>query len=159
MTSGCGTVCDAMRILSSDELLPTINNAFNKLSDEQWILIENGLLDSDVQAVLADMISEIIQIATAKILILALPAIQRGASTDLEKNPFLGDSISVTFAKALSIPVQHCVSATQLAMMIERESQTLLKKVAENLEHPVILDQHLQKDRPSLQRNAQHPLV
>lgn len=87
-------------------------------------------MDSDVQAVLADMISEIIQIATAKILILALPAIQRGASTDLEKNPFLGDSISVTFAKALSIPEQYCVSVTQLTMMIEREISDKVKSIA-----------------------------
>lgn len=117
-------------VLSPDELFPTINNAFNKLSDEQWLLIENGLLNSGVQAVLADMISEIIQIATVKILTLALPAIQRGASTDLEKNPFLGDSISITFAKALNIPEQDCLSAIQLTKMIERAISDKVKSIA-----------------------------
>lgn len=117
-------------VLSPDELFPIINNAFNKFSDEQWLLIENGLLNSGVQAVLADMISEIIQIATVKILTLALPAIQRGASTDLEKNPFLGDSISITFAKALNIPEQDCLSATQLTKMIERAISDKVKSIA-----------------------------
>ncbi|CAI5695871.1 unnamed protein product [Oreochromis niloticus] len=121
---------DIPQVVSPDELFPIINNAFNKLSDVQWLLIENGRLDSDLQAVLADMISEIIQLATTNVLRLALPAIQRGAFTDFEKKISLGNSISATFAKALNIPEQYCVSAEELTKMVEREILDKVQSIA-----------------------------
>lgn len=114
-------------VVSPDELLPIINNAFNTLSDAQWTLIENGAWDSDIQAVLADMISEIIQITSANILRRALPVIQSDASAEIETNPSFCDSISITIANLLNIPKQICDSAKKLTKMVEEEISNKVK--------------------------------
>ncbi|CAI5635702.1 unnamed protein product [Oreochromis niloticus] len=116
-------------VVSTDELLPIIKNAFNKLSDVQWTLIENGAWDSDIQAVLADMIAEIIQITSANILRRALPIIQSDASADIETNPSFGDSISTAIANVLNIPKQICESAKKLTKMVEEEISNKVKLI------------------------------
>ncbi|KAL3307439.1 hypothetical protein Ciccas_014044, partial [Cichlidogyrus casuarinus] len=60
-------------VVTPEQILPPINRCFERLSEVQWSLIENDTCDSGVQSVLADMISEIIQVASAGILKRILP--------------------------------------------------------------------------------------
>ncbi|KAL3992571.1 hypothetical protein ACER0C_009845 [Sarotherodon galilaeus] len=113
-------------VVTPDQIMPPINRCFERLSEFQWSIIENGKCDSGIHAVLADMISEIIQITSASILNIALPVIQepmiREAFMDEGKIRLsLGDSISAAIASALNVPKQQDKNADKLTLMVEEE--------------------------------------
>ncbi|KAL4005508.1 hypothetical protein ACER0C_005221 [Sarotherodon galilaeus] len=115
-------------VVTADHFMPPIYRCFERLSEVQWSMIENGTCDSGVQAVLADMICEIIQIASSRILKIALPIIQDHMTregpepSDVGKIiPSLGNSISAAIASALNVPKQRHESADELTRMVEEE--------------------------------------
>ncbi|CAI5636802.1 unnamed protein product [Oreochromis niloticus] len=115
-------------VVTPDQILPPIDKYFEKLSDFEWRFIQNGTCNTNIQGILADMISEIIQTASASILKIALPNIQDRivkecpALLDEGKiRPSLGDSISAGFASALNVPKQRCKCAEKLTRMVEEE--------------------------------------
>ncbi|KAL4005032.1 hypothetical protein ACER0C_004745 [Sarotherodon galilaeus] len=110
-------------LVTPDRIVPPINRCFERLSESQWSMIESGACDSGVRAELADMICEIIQIASSRILKNALPVIQdRMTKEDAGKiSPSLGVSISAAIAGALNVPEQRHESADELTRMVEEE--------------------------------------
>ncbi|XP_039475061.1 uncharacterized protein LOC120442527 [Oreochromis aureus] len=115
-------------VVTPDQIMPPINRCFERLSESQLSMIESSACDSDAQAALADMICEIIQIASTGILKNALPVIQdRKTREDSEPldvgkiSPSLGDSISAAIASALDVPKQRHESADELTRMVEEE--------------------------------------
>ncbi|XP_019202888.1 caskin-2-like [Oreochromis niloticus] len=125
-------------VVTPEQIMPPITRCFERLSGGQWRLIENGTYDSGVLAVLADMICEIIQIASSSILKNALPDIQdRMTKEDPEPldagkiSPSLGDSISAAIASALNVPIQQHESADELTLMVEEE---ISEKVSSTVE-------------------------
>ncbi|XP_019221490.2 uncharacterized protein LOC109204596 [Oreochromis niloticus] len=113
-------------VVTPDQIRPPIKRCFERLSGVQWSMIERGAGDSGVRALLADMISEIIQIASSRILKNALPVIQdrmtKEEPLDAGKiNSSLGDSISAAIASALNVPKQRHESADELTRMVEEE--------------------------------------
>ncbi|KAL3307399.1 hypothetical protein Ciccas_014087, partial [Cichlidogyrus casuarinus] len=133
-------------VVTPDQIMPPINRCFERLSGAQWSMIESGACDSGVRAVLADMICEIIQIASSRILQNALPVIQdRMMKEDPEPlgagkiSPSLGDSISAAIASALNVPEQRHESADELTRMVEEEiSEKVSSTVALIAEYPVL---------------------
>ncbi|KAL3988478.1 glucagon receptor [Sarotherodon galilaeus] len=125
-------------VVTPDQIMPPIERCFERLSGGQWSLIENGTCDSGVLAVLADMICEIIQIASSKVLKIALPVIQDCMTKEDPEpldagkiRPSLGDSISAAIASALNVPKQQHESADELTRMIEEE---ISEKVSSTVE-------------------------
>ncbi|CAI5661529.1 unnamed protein product [Oreochromis niloticus] len=121
-------------VVTPDQIMPPINRCFERLSESQLSMIESGACDSDAQAALADMICEIIQIASTGILKNALPVIQdRKTREDPEPldagkiSPSLGDSISAAIASALDVPKQRHESADELTRMVEEEISKKVK--------------------------------
>ncbi|XP_039458889.1 uncharacterized protein LOC120434691 [Oreochromis aureus] len=115
-------------LVTPDQIMPPINRCVKRLSGVQWSMIESGAYDSGVIAVLADMICEIIQIASSRIVKNALPVTQeRMTKADPEPlgagkiSPSLGDSISAAMASALNVPEQRHESADELTRMVEEE--------------------------------------
>ncbi|CAI5665348.1 unnamed protein product [Oreochromis niloticus] len=115
-------------VVIADQIIPPINRCFERLSEVQWSMIENGTCDSSVRAVLADMICELIQIASSRILKVALPIIEdciaREGPEPLYAGkivPSLGNSISAAIARALNVPKQRHESADELTRMVEEE--------------------------------------
>ncbi|CAI5695397.1 unnamed protein product [Oreochromis niloticus] len=115
-------------LVTPDQIMPPINRCVERLSGVQWSMIESGAYDSGVIAVLADMICEIIQIASSRIVKNALPVTQeRMTKADPEPlgagkiSPSLGDSISAAMASALNVPEQRHESADELTRMVEEE--------------------------------------
>ncbi|XP_019221339.1 uncharacterized protein LOC102080626 [Oreochromis niloticus] len=113
-------------VVTPDQIRPPIKRCLERLSGVQWSMIERGAGDSGVRALLADMISEIIQIASSRILKNALPVIQdrmtKEEPLDAGKiNSSLGDSISAAIASALNVPKQRHESADELTRMVEEE--------------------------------------
>ncbi|KAL3980106.1 ATP-dependent DNA helicase PIF1 [Sarotherodon galilaeus] len=115
-------------VVTPDQIMPPINGFFERLSESQRSMIGSGACDSGAQAALADMICEIIQIASTGILKNALPVIQdRTTREDPEPldvgkiSPPLGDSISAAIASALNVPKQRHESADELTRMVEEE--------------------------------------
>ncbi|XP_026032043.1 uncharacterized protein LOC113026935 isoform X2 [Astatotilapia calliptera] len=120
------TLNENSMVVTPDQIIPPINRCFERLSEVQWSIIENGKCDSSIHAVLAEMISEIIQIASASILEIALPVIQepmiREELMDEGKiRVSLGDSISAAIAGALNVSKQQDKSADKLTLMVEEE--------------------------------------
>ncbi|CAI5661593.1 unnamed protein product [Oreochromis niloticus] len=121
-------------VATPDQIMPPINRCFERPSESQWSMIESGACDSGAQAALADMICEIIQIASTGILKNALPVIQdRKTREDPEPldagkiSPSLGDSISAAIASALDVPKQRHKSADELTRMVEEEISEKVK--------------------------------
>ncbi|KAL3976294.1 DIRAS family, GTP-binding Ras-like 1 [Sarotherodon galilaeus] len=113
-------------VVTADQIRPPIKRCFERLSGVQWSMIERGAGDSGARALLADMICEIIQIASSRILKNALPVIQdrmtKEEPLDAGKiNSSLGDSISAAIASALNVPKQRHESADELTRMVEEE--------------------------------------
>ncbi|XP_030584843.1 uncharacterized protein LOC115780043 [Archocentrus centrarchus] len=115
-------------VVTAEDFLPAFNGYFEKFSELQWSMIKDGVWDSDAKALLADLISEIIQIAAAKNMRIVLPLIQsqtiRGESPEdvMENiNTSLGDSVSDSIASSLNVLKQTCKSAQKLTQMIEEE--------------------------------------
>ncbi|XP_039475581.1 uncharacterized protein LOC120442675 [Oreochromis aureus] len=115
-------------VVTPDQIMPPIKRCFERLSGVQWSLIENGACDSGTLAVLADMICEIIQIASSRILKIALPVTQDCMTKEdpepLDAGkiiPSLGDSISDAIASSLNVPKQRHESADELTRMVEEE--------------------------------------
>ncbi|XP_039471373.1 uncharacterized protein LOC120441211 [Oreochromis aureus] len=125
-------------VVTPDQIMPPINRCFERLNALQWVMIENGTYDSETVAVLADMICEIIQIASNRILKIALPVTQdRMTKEDPEPLdagkiiPSLGDSISAAIASSLNVPKQRHESADELTRMVEEE---ISEKVSSTVE-------------------------
>nr|XP_024660886.1 uncharacterized protein LOC112436004 [Maylandia zebra] len=120
------TINENSIVVTPDQIIPPINRCFERLSEVQWSIIENGKCDSSVHAVLADMISEIIQIASASILRIALlviqePMIREEFMDEGKIRVSLGDSISAAIAGALNVSKQQDKSADKLTLMVEEE--------------------------------------
>ncbi|XP_063321089.1 deoxynucleoside triphosphate triphosphohydrolase SAMHD1-like [Pelmatolapia mariae] len=94
-------------------------------------MIEHGVWDSDLQAALADMITEIIQTVSTGILKSALPAFQELMTDNVYQTDFsmpvvkiapsLGDSLSTSIGVSLNIPHENCQSSKMLTKLIEME--------------------------------------
>ncbi|XP_026009468.1 uncharacterized protein LOC113013080 [Astatotilapia calliptera] len=114
-----------------EHILPAITKCFDQFSQVQWGMIEQGIWDSDLQALLADMIIEIIQIVSSGILKSALPTLQELMTDELSQTgisipvakiaPSLGDSLSTSIGIALNTPHENCQSSKKLTKLIELE--------------------------------------
>ncbi|CAI5646368.1 unnamed protein product [Oreochromis niloticus] len=134
-------------VVTPDQIMPPINRCFERLSEFQWSIIENGKCDSGIHAVLADMISEIIQIASASILDIALPVIQepmiREEFMDEGKIRLsLGDSISAAIASALNVPKHQDKNADKLTLMVEEEISEKVSSAIALIEESPDFPQH-----------------
>lgn len=115
-------------VVTPDQILPPINKYFEKLSKVEWYFIQSGTCNANIQGILADMLSEIIQTASASILKIALPDVQdrnvKECPVLLDEGkirPSLRDSISAVFASALNVPKKRCKRAVKLTRMVEEE--------------------------------------
>ncbi|XP_039869237.1 uncharacterized protein LOC120722329 [Simochromis diagramma] len=117
--------------INSEDILPAMSRCFDRLSGLQWGLIENGIWDSDVQVALADMITDVIQSVSVRIIKTSLLAGQDRLTEEISKtslsiamtkiSPVLGDSLSISFAAALDVTHEECESAVELTQMVEEE--------------------------------------
>ncbi|CAI5645021.1 unnamed protein product [Oreochromis niloticus] len=117
-------------LITPENILPAVSECFNRFSRVQWGTIEHGVWDSDLQAALADMITEIIQTVSTGILNSALPVVQKFmthvSQTDIsipvvKIAPSLGDSLSMSIAISLNIPHDKYESIKTLTKLIEME--------------------------------------
>ncbi|CAI5647709.1 unnamed protein product [Oreochromis niloticus] len=117
--------------ITPEHILPAFSKCFEQFSWAQWGMIEHGVWDSDLQAALADTITEIIQTVSTGILKSALPAFQElmtdnAYQTDFSMPvvkiaPSLGDSLSTSIGVSLNIPHEKCQSSKILTKLIEME--------------------------------------
>ncbi|CAI5647361.1 unnamed protein product [Oreochromis niloticus] len=117
--------------ITPEHILPPITKCFDQFSQVQWGMIEFGVWDSDLQALLADMITEIIQTVSTGILKSVLPTVQELMTDELSQTdisipvakiaPSLGDSLSTSIGIALNIPHENCQSSKRLTKLIELE--------------------------------------
>ncbi|XP_059208608.1 uncharacterized protein LOC131987763 [Centropristis striata] len=114
-------------VVTPESVLPIVNRYFERISETQWSLLAAETLDSGTQAILSDMMAEIVQSVSAAILKMILSMFQDNTSpndilTYLENvQPLLGDSLSDSFASALQVTQEQCESAEELTEMVESE--------------------------------------
>lgn len=116
--------------VSAETLQPIVVKHFDQISRAQWNTLAAGDQDSQVEQTIANMFTEMVQSATATILrtiVAANPAQTHQDDGSVEKiSVEFGDSINVSFAAALQLPVEKCESAAQLTELVEKE---VLEKV------------------------------
>lgn len=116
--------------ITPEDLLPIVNKCFERISAAQWTMIAADTWDSDTQANLTDMLTEMVQSLSTDILRNGIPMCQQLLKSEPQAdittilNNFInciGDSIHGSFAAAFHIPQDKCESAEKLAALVETE--------------------------------------
>lgn len=110
--------------VTEENLIPTVKKYFDTLSTAQWDMIAEGNLNKEIQAVLAGMITEIIQTVSGDLLKIFLPMIQEYITATAPLRTVqaeLGDSLSKSFATFLNVTEDTYPDAQELTKMVEKE--------------------------------------
>lgn len=111
-------------LVTEENLIPIIKKYLDRITPPQWTRIAVAEWDQEIKATLADMISEIIQTASADVLRIVLPIVQRriGAALPLQYiKPHLGDSLYKSFSSLFDVVEDQSKDIEELTDMIEEE--------------------------------------
>ncbi|XP_037635123.1 uncharacterized protein tespa1 isoform X1 [Sebastes umbrosus] len=114
-------------VACNETLLLVAAKYFQRISPVQWSMIGAQTWDSDTQANVADMCTEIVQRLATNILKSVAPmfedkkASKADITTAVDKFTRLKDSLIGSFAEAFHVPQDKCDSAIRLAEVVERE--------------------------------------
>ena len=127
----CGSPMDTTITVNPEAVKPIVNKHFDLISEVQWSLLAAGICDPEVEAILTDMLCEIIQTISASAVRIVLPMFQErlrsNASQDeinsaLEYvNTQLGESLIGSFAEVLHVSPEKCESVDKLTELVEEE--------------------------------------
>lgn len=121
-------------LISAESLLPIIQKHLNKLTSVQWAMLGTGQLDSNSQALLVDLVTEIIHKATADAFQIVLPLFQQNTAFRVHVKTLAGDALSKVFAKFFDLSEVKGKSTRKLTHMVEEEVN---KKVGKLLSETV----------------------
>lgn len=132
--------------VSAETLQPIVAKHFGQISKAQWNTLAAGDQDPQVEQTIADMFTEMVQSATVTVLrtiMAANPAQTHQDDGSVEKiSVEFGDSINVSFAAALQLPVEKCESAAKLTELVEKEvSEKVISLVSGDAGTPVWLEE------------------
>lgn len=132
--------------VSAETLQPIVAKHFDQISKAQWNTLAAGDQDSQVEQTIADMFTEMVQSATATVLrtiTAANPAQTHQDDGSVEKiSVEFGDSINVSFAVTLQLPVEKCESVAELTELVEKVvSEKVISLVSGAAGTPVWLEE------------------
>ena len=124
-------------LITSEALFPLVKRFFQQISEEEWAMLASGIQHPATEAILVNMLVDIVQALSAAVLKMVVPVFQERLSSmspvELESctrtNTCLGDSLSQTFAEALDIPQVKSRSIRELSTLIEQEVSERVRSV------------------------------
>ena len=131
-------------LIREENLRPFFDKYFKRISEIQWQLLSVGTIDVETQAVLSDMIADIIQTISADILKIFIPLFlkQLTENKDQTASPEnfvtveLGDAFCKSLARALNVAEDNYEGVNELTELakeeIEEKVNSLLSAITES---------------------------